>query len=111
MIGKLHGWAQKLRGFLNTEEWLIRLLRLKSENNGASTPGLVMIQLDGLSYANCEKAMREGYLPFIKKLSERERYRFWHHYSGVPSSTPAVQGEIFYGVKQCVPAFKYRDHA
>jgi hypothetical protein len=30
-------------------------------------------------------------------------------YSGLPSSTPAVQAELFYGVKCAVPAFSYRD--
>ncbi|MBI3736001.1 endonuclease/exonuclease/phosphatase family protein, partial [Candidatus Sumerlaeota bacterium] len=37
-----------------------------------------------------------------------ERYRLVEHYSGVPSTTPAVQGELFYGVKASVPAFSFR---
>ncbi|MBP9854440.1 MAG: hypothetical protein KBD53_06205, partial [Candidatus Omnitrophica bacterium] len=30
-------------------------------------------------------------------------------YSGLPSNTPSVQGELFYGVKGCVPAFNFMD--
>ncbi|HWL75124.1 MAG TPA: alkaline phosphatase family protein, partial [Burkholderiaceae bacterium] len=30
-------------------------------------------------------------------------------YPGVPTTTPAVQGELFYGVRQIVPAFSFRD--
>jgi hypothetical protein len=28
-------------------------------------------------------------------------------YSGIPSTTPAVQGEIFFGVKTAVPSFQF----
>ena len=31
-------------------------------------------------------------------------------YSGLPSSTPAVQGELFYGIKTVVPAFEFIDN-
>ena len=30
-------------------------------------------------------------------------------YSGLPSATPAVQGELFYGVPCAVPSFCFRD--
>ena len=30
-------------------------------------------------------------------------------YSGLPSATPAVQAELFYGVKGAVPSFSYFD--
>ncbi len=39
----------------------------------------------------------------------REGYQPRSFYSGLPSSTPAVQGELFYGVKNAVPAFAFRD--
>ena len=47
---------------------------------------------------------------FLRKLINREEYEPLPFYSGLPSSTPAVQGEIFYGVKTVVPTFSFRDH-
>jgi hypothetical protein len=32
-------------------------------------------------------------------------------YSGLPSSTPSVQAELFYGVKGAVPAFSFTDRS
>ena len=49
-------------------------------------------------------------MPFLRRLLRREHYRLHAHYSGLPSTTPAVQAELFYGVKGAVPAFSFRDH-
>jgi endonuclease/exonuclease/phosphatase family metal-dependent hydrolase len=48
-------------------------------------------------------------MPFLKKLLTGGRYRLHKHYSGLPSTTPAVQGELFYGQPGAVPAFSFRD--
>jgi endonuclease/exonuclease/phosphatase family metal-dependent hydrolase len=50
-------------------------------------------------------------MPFLAGLLEREHYRLASFYSGLPSSTPAVQGELLYGVPAAVPAFSYVDRA
>jgi len=67
-----------------------------------------MIQIDGLSMHELEHAMSTGRMPFIKKLLDRDHYQLHSVYSGIPSSTPAVHGELFYGVKACVPAFRFK---
>jgi hypothetical protein len=69
-----------------------------------------MIQLDGLSQPQFEHALARHELPFLRRLIRREHYRLQAHYSGLPSTTPAVQAELFYGVKGAVPAFSFRDH-
>jgi len=48
-------------------------------------------------------------MPFLASLMEREDYRLHSFYSGLPSTTPAVQGELFYGVPRAVPSFGFRD--
>jgi endonuclease/exonuclease/phosphatase family metal-dependent hydrolase len=68
-----------------------------------------MIQIDGLSHRQLESAYLAGRMPFLARLREKERYCLHRHYSGMPSSTPAVQGELFYGVKGVVPAFSFQD--
>ncbi|MHB1399574.1 MAG: endonuclease/exonuclease/phosphatase family protein [Trichloromonadaceae bacterium] len=69
-----------------------------------------MIQIDGLAQPQFERALDRGELPFLRRLIKREHYQVHSHYSGLPSTTPAVQAELFYGVKGAVPAFSFRDH-
>ncbi|MBD3240606.1 MAG: oxidoreductase, partial [Chitinivibrionales bacterium] len=54
--------------------------------------------------------MDHGRTPFLSSLLKREDYRVHSWYSGVPSTTPSVQGELFYGKRTAVPAFGFRDH-
>lgn len=75
---------------------------------GVHNRGLIIVQIDGLSHVEFEQALDAGELPFLARLLEQERYCLHQLYSGLPSSTPAVQGELFYGVKGAVPAFAWR---
>lgn len=53
--------------------------------------------------------MKNGNLPFLQRLLEREHYRLHSHYPGLPAIAPAVQAELFYGVETAIPAFSFRD--
>jgi hypothetical protein len=68
---------------------------------------LIMIQIDGLSRRQFLTACNSGRMPFVKSLLSR--YVSTSFYSGIPSSTPAVQAEIFYGVPGAVPSFGFLD--
>ncbi len=109
MIGKLEKYLRQTQRFFSRSEWLARWLKLPIFEGTASRPGLLMIQLDGFSRREFEKALAKGELPFMKRLLQREHYQLKTLYSGLPSSTPAVQAELFYGVKQAVPAFSFKD--
>ncbi len=100
---------RKLRRFLSRSEWAVRLLAMPRTPEAATAPGLILIQIDGFSRTELEKALAAGRMPFCKRLLEREGYCLRSLYSGLPSSTPAVQGELFYGVRTAVPAFQFRD--
>jgi len=111
MLTKLSVIIQKTKNFCDPGLWTIRMLGLQqAPAANQSERGLILIQVDGLSFARFQSSLQNGSLPFLKKLQDREHYKARHHYAGVPSCTPAIQGELFYGVKQCVPAFKFRDH-
>jgi endonuclease/exonuclease/phosphatase family metal-dependent hydrolase len=73
----------------------------------AKNPGLILIQIDGISRSQLENAIRVGHLPFLARLIERKHFTLETFYSGFPSTTPAVQAEIFYGVRGAVPAFQF----
>jgi endonuclease/exonuclease/phosphatase family metal-dependent hydrolase len=92
---------------LSRSEWAIRLLKLPESTATASEPGLILIQIDGLARAQFDRALAAGRLPFMRRLIGREGYRVHDFYSGLPSSTPAVQGELFYGVRCAVPSFSF----
>src|SRR5690606_37889833 len=94
---------------LSRSQWMTRLLRLPVSKGPPTRPGLLMIQIDGLSRREFDAALRMGELPFLAELIEREHYDVHSLYSGLPSSTPAVQAELFYGVRCAVPAFSFRD--
>jgi endonuclease/exonuclease/phosphatase family metal-dependent hydrolase len=92
---------------VSRNRWSARLLGVKTPRGEADAPGLIMIQIDGLSRKQFEDAVAAGRLPFLKKLIQRKHFTLETFYSGVPSTTPAVQGEIFFGIKAAVPAFQF----
>ncbi len=68
-----------------------------------------MIQVDGLSYSQFRKASNSYSLPFLNALMQQHLFSLRPLYSGLPSTTPAVQGELFFGRKTAVPAFEFID--
>lgn len=109
MIGRFEARLRLLMRKLSRTHWLLRLLHLSISEGPANRPGLVMLQIDGLSLDQFNRALDKGELPFLKRLIKREHYQVHTQYSGLPSSTPAVQGELFYGIKTVVPAFSFLD--
>ncbi|MCL5282469.1 MAG: hypothetical protein M1376_21490 [Planctomycetes bacterium] len=93
--------------WFSRSEWLIRLLRLAKTPGSAGEPGLVLIQIDGLSRGQFQRALDEGHLPFLARLLRERGYRLHSLYSGMPSSTPAMTAELLYGVKGAVPSFSF----
>jgi len=99
-----------VRRWFSRREIIVRLLGLEPVHPPSDDPGLIILQIDGLSRPRLEEAIQRGQLPFIASLVRRDRHRIETHYSGQPATTPAVLGELFYGVEQVVPAFSFRDH-
>ncbi len=95
--------------YFSKNSWFVRLMNLREVVERPEGDGVIMIQIDGLSYRQLEKAMANGRTPFVQKLIKSGKYSGKLFYSGIPSSTPAVMGELFYGVKTCVPAFEFFD--
>lgn len=107
MISRIYVRMRWLRRLLSRNVWSAKMLGYRAPKNDHGEPGLILIQIDGLSRKQFEKAVQAGRLPFLRRLLRREHFNLETFYSGVPSTTPAVQGEIFFGVKQAVPAFHF----
>jgi endonuclease/exonuclease/phosphatase family metal-dependent hydrolase len=100
----------RVRKIFNSSEWLIKLFKLDISKTSANKPGIVLIQIDGLSKREFERALSRNELPFLGKLIRHQHYHLHQMYSGLPASTPAFQAELFYGIKTAVPAFGFKDH-
>ena len=100
----------RIRRSLSRTEWAVWLLGLSRTDQKPTEPGLILVQIDGLSQTQFERALEAGRMPFLESLIEKEKYKRHTLYSGLPSSTPAVQGELHYGERTVVPAFGFRDH-
>ncbi len=111
MISRVFAVLRHLRRAFHRSEWIRRILRLPPD---ASAPpeaaGLLLVQIDGFAKRQLERAIADGRMPFLRRLRDREEYVLHPLYSGIPSTTPAVQGELLYGVRTAVPAFQFRDH-
>ncbi|WP_050025734.1 endonuclease/exonuclease/phosphatase family protein [Verrucomicrobium sp. BvORR034] len=111
MFDRIESFFHRLRRRVSRSEWAIRHLGLKASEDTGEEPGLLLIQIDGLARHQLEAAMKKGRMPFLKKLVDRSEYHLTTFYSGLPSTTPAVQAELYYGVHAGVPAFSFRDRS
>jgi len=107
-VAILERWWRTIRRRVSRSEWFAHILPGETRPR-SHEPGLIMLQIDGLSLHQFQRAMAAGRLPFLRRLRDREHFKIGPMFSGVPSTTPAVQGELFYGVRQAVPAFAYRE--
>jgi endonuclease/exonuclease/phosphatase family metal-dependent hydrolase len=101
-------WLRRQAG---RSHWAARLLGIRPPPGEAELPGLILIQIDGLARPEFERALASGKLPFLARLIRRRHFSVESFYSGVPSTTPAVQGELFHGVRSAVPAFQFLHRA
>jgi hypothetical protein len=83
-----------------------RLLTFRRPRPG-SEPGVLMVQLDGVSEPVLRWAVRAGNLPTIGHWlrSGSHTMRGWH--TGLPSTTPASQAGILHGASRQVPGFRW----
>lgn len=109
MIARLELLLRRVRRGFGRSEWMARLLGLPAADGGADGVGLVMVQIDGLSHHEFQRALDAGELPFLRQLMVRQHYLLHRVYSGVPSSTAAFQSELFYGVRGAVAGFNFLD--
>jgi uncharacterized membrane protein YvlD (DUF360 family) len=74
-----------------------------------STPGLVFVEIDGLSYPTLERAMRDGYLPAVRRLVRSGSHRLTRWECELPSQTSSVQAGILLGSNFDIPGFRWFD--
>ncbi len=70
-------------------------------------PGLLIIQLDGLSAPLLSWAIKAGNLPNLGRWLRQETHSMVSWHTGVPSTTPASQAGILHGNVTEIPAFRW----
>lgn len=75
----------------------------------AEGKGLILVQIDGISYPALLEAMGRHYTPNLRKLVQKKGYRLVPWYCPPPSNTPSVQAGIMYGTNEGIPGFRWFD--
>jgi hypothetical protein len=70
---------------------------------------MLLLHLDGVGLGQLESAMEKGYAPTLRGLLERAPYRLSLCHAGAPTSTPAFQAGLLYGVKHDIPGYTWYD--
>lgn len=81
--------------------------RVLSDPTGA--PGMIVVQIDGLSPQRLLRAIRSGMMPTLKHLLHNGSHQLLSFDCGLPSQTSACQAGIMYGNNANVPAFRWFD--
>jgi hypothetical protein len=76
---------------------------------GDSGRGLVMLEIDGLSYWHLQKALADGVMPGLQKMIDEDGYQITRVDCGLPSQTSACQAGIMFGDNHNIPAFRWLD--
>ncbi len=87
-----------------------RLARLQTYR-GAAEPGrgLVMLEIDGLSYWHMKHALDAGMLPTLRQMMRDDGYILSRVDCGLPSQTSSCQAGIMFGDNYDIPAFRWYD--
>ena len=90
-----------------------RIERLAREDpfDSADEPGkgLMMVEIDGLSYWHIHKALDEGLLPNLSRMMKENGYQLSLTDCGLPSMTSSCQAGIMFGDNHDIPAYRWYD--
>lgn len=73
----------------------------------AGPPGVLVIQLDGLSRDALERGLRRGPMPTVRHLIERGSHHLHGWRAGAPAQTASSQAAILYGDDFDIPSFRW----
>jgi uncharacterized membrane protein YvlD (DUF360 family) len=71
--------------------------------------GVVMMEIDGLSYHHLQKALEKAWVPTLSQMMQEEGYVLSRIDCGLPSQTSACQSGIMFGDNHDIPAFRWYD--
>lgn len=92
-------------------EGVIERLARRQTFRGTAEPGrgLVMLEIDGLSYWHMKYALEAGMLPTLSQMMREQGYVLSRIDCGLPSQTSSCQAGILFGDNYDIPAFRWFD--
>ena len=97
----IHRWElrwRQLRRWLSPADWLAWRLGSPGDAAAGDEPGLILVQIAGLSRLHLERHLAEGCVPFLQQLLTREKFRLRKLDSEPPATMPAPEAELFHGL-------------
>ena len=80
-----------------------------SEISDLGKKGLVVLEIDGLSYSRIDKAISRRKMSYLKKLMDSGAYALTKVDCGIPSQTSSCQAGIMYGNNHNICAYRWYD--
>jgi uncharacterized membrane protein YvlD (DUF360 family) len=86
------------------------LARLSPKNDGVeTTPGFIMLEIDGLAEPVLRQAIEQGYMPTLAAWLKSGTHRLVCWETSLPSQTSSMQAGILHGSHYNIPAFRFYD--
>lgn len=86
-----------------------RRIQRRAKPVETDVPGVLFLELDGLSKPVLERAIREGYMPNLARWLKRGSHRLTGWETDLSSQTSASQAGILLGSNHNIPAFRWWD--
>ena len=71
--------------------------------------GIIVLEIDGLSYKRLMKAVTKRQMPFLKELLDSGHYQIDEFDCGIPSQTSSCQAGIMFGSNHDICAYRWYD--
>ena len=111
VFGFLQAGVSSLFGLGEDDSYYGTLVRTMASHRPDVTrtdePGLVIVQLDGLSHDVMSHAVRAGRVPEMSSWLRDGSHRLGHWDALLPSTTPASQAGILHGNNDGIPNFRW----
>ena len=106
-----------LTGILDVDEegsWYQNRIEKQAKEHpydSANEPGrgLMMLEIDGLSYWHIKEAIDRGLMPALSQMMAEDGYVLSHVECGLPSMTSSCQAGIMFGDNHDIPAYRWYD--
>ena len=90
--------------------WAVLMQTVAARSEGvirSETPGLVVVQIDGLARPILQRQVQAGRVPHLSHWLRSGRYRLDGWEALLPPTTPASQAGILHGTNDGIPAFRW----
>jgi len=108
MTGMIVGGLFATDDFKAYERFVVQpLIRRYGVSKRSNVPGLMFLEIDGLSEAVFQKALDEGYMPTLKRWLEDGSHKFVTWETDLSCQTGGCQPGILHGNNANIPAFRW----